>query len=517
MFTMDQIHRIRDLYYEQGITDMAEIGRSLNCDWRTVRKYIDKEDFSPQEPVPAAEIIHKSKLDEYKPTIDKWLIADKHAPRKQRHTAKRIYDRLCTETINFDCSYRLVAEYVSQKKKDLNLKAQRGSIPLLHQPGCAQADFGTADFYENGVLHEKGKYLVLSFPYSNAGYIQLFYGENLECLLEGLKAIFEYIGGVPAEIWFDNTSTIVTKILRGGGRKLTERFTLFAEHYRFKAVFMNPEAGHEKGNVENKVGYLRRNELVPVPRFMNIKEKNTELFQACDRDMMREHYDIDKAGKYISELFEEDKAVLLPLPSVRFDTAQYILTSTDKYGRFTLNNGRHEYSASPKFASSAVWLKITSDEIVVKDKELKDIVHHRRLYGDTPQRSMNWIPYLKYVARSPRALKNSGIYDMMPLSMQQFFDKCNHEDVGHVLKLLSELTDRSGFESAVKTVEQALCYDATDIDSLKSLYNRIYADVPLLPLLDDNESGIPYMRVIPMRNDYAVLDTALLNGGAVNG
>ena len=154
------------------------------------------------------------------------------------------------------------------RKTQLNLRKKEGYIPLIHYPGEAQADFGTADFYENGRYVEKGKYLVVSFPHSNGGYLQLNYGENLECLLEGLQNIFRYVGGVPTEIWFDNTTTIVTHIIKGGGRDITERFRLFAEHYRFKPVFMNPDSGNEKGNVENKVGYLRRNELVPVPRFL---------------------------------------------------------------------------------------------------------------------------------------------------------------------------------------------------------------------------------------------------------
>jgi len=517
MFTMDQIHRIRNLYYEQGITDMAEIGRTVNCDWRTVRKYIDKEDFSPQKPVATSQIVHMSKLDEFKQTIDEWLIADKKAPRKQRHTAKRVYDRLCKEASGFSCSYRLVAEYVSQRKQELNIKQQKGYIPLLHQPGSSQADFGTANFYENGQIFENGKYLVLSFPHSNAGYLQINYGENLECLLEGLQTIFEHIGGVPTEIWFDNTSTIVTKILKNGKRDLTERFVLFAEHYRFKPVFMNPQSGNEKGNVENKVGYLRRNELVPIPHFTNIDEKNKELLLACDQDMQREHYDIEKCDKYISTLFEEDKGALIQLPAVRFDTALYMAANTDKYGRFTLNNGKHEYSASPKFASSTVQLKITSHEVIVRDTNLEEIVRHKRMYGDNPQRSMNWVPYLQYVARSPRSLKNSGIYDMMPASMQQFFDGCNHSDIGHVLKLLTELTNQSGFGSALQTVEQALNYNASDVDSLKTLYNRTFSNVPLLPALDDAATGIPHVSVISMRNDYAGIDKALLKGGVVNG
>ena len=252
MFTMDQIHRIRELFYEQG-KNLTEIATIMDCDWRTVRKYVDMEDFSPSVPKPASNEQHTSKLDPYKPIIDQWLMDDLKAPRKQRHTAKRVYDRLKEEIEGFDCSYRLVADYAAEKKKQLNLTKKEGSIPLEHYPGEAQADFGTADFYENGKHHEGAKYLVLSFPYSNGGYLRLNYGENLECLLEGLQAMFEYIGGVPTEIWFDNTKTIVTKVIKGGGREINERFRLFAEHYRFKPVFMNPDSGNEKGNVENKV------------------------------------------------------------------------------------------------------------------------------------------------------------------------------------------------------------------------------------------------------------------------
>lgn len=515
MFTMDQIHRIRDLYYGQGITDMAEIARIMNCDWRTVRKYIDQEDFSPKPPAPASEGGHESKLDTYKPLIDAWLTKDKKAPRKQRHTAKRVHRRLKEEAEGYNCSYRLVAEYVARRKKELNLKKEKGYIPLVHNPGEAQADFGYADFYENETLHENGKYLVLSFPYSNGGHLQLNYGENLECLLEGLQAMFEHIGGVPTEIWFDNTKTIVTEIIKGGSRNITERFRLFSEHYRFAAVFMNPDSGNEKGNVENKVGYLRRNELVPVPRFSNLVAENKHLLARCDKDMEREHYDRDK-NKMISELFEEDKKALLPLPTVRFDTARYESARTNKYGRFAIDNGKYEYSVSPDFSETTVQLKITSAEVIVMDTDMHEIVRHRRLYGDKVTRSMDWLPYLKYIARRPRSLKNSGIYDMMPDSMKQYMDKCSSTDRGKVLKVLLELTDKTGFDSAVKTVEQAIDYNAIDPDSLQNLYRRLYVDVPLLPPLDTG-NRIPDMKVIPFRNDLNVLDDILRKGGAING
>jgi len=508
--TMDQIHRIREMYYQQD-KNISEIASETGFNWKTVKKYVDMEDFSSPPPKPISASSHESKLDAFKPLIDSWLEADKLAPRKQRHTAKRIFKRLEKEAVGFDCSYRLVALYVSEKKKELHLGKKDGYIPLKHRPGEAQADFGYVDFYENGRLHHEAKYLVLSFPYSNGGYLQLNYGENLECLLEGLIAMFEYIGGVPTEIWFDNTKTIVTEIIKGGGRGITERFQRFCEHYRFKPVFMNPESGWEKGNVENKVGYLRRNELVPVPRFESLATENKYLLSQCDVDMQREHY--DDTNKYISELFEEDKARLIPLPAVAFDSAHYTVARTDKYGKFTLDNGSHRYSASPAFNECTVNLRITSSEVVVMDADMKEIVRHKRLYGDDRER-MDWLPYLSYIAKKPRSLKNSGIYDLMPASMQRYMDSCDNKDRGRALKILAELTARTGFDSALVTVDEAIRFHATDPDSLESLYRRTYSEVPLLPPI--NATELPSQKIIPFRNDFEAYDALLMRGGVSN-
>ena len=200
--------------------------------------------------------------------------------------------------------------------------------------------------------------------------------------MEGLKAIFEYIGGVPKEIWFDNTRTIVTKIHRNGKRDLTERFGRFAEHYGFKAVFMNPASGNEKGNVENKVGYLRRNVLVPALHFKDLRAENRSLLERCIRDMVRKHYD---KGMPINELFEEDKKALRPFPRTEFDTAHYMTANADGYGKFTLDSGRHRYSTSPSYSNKQVNLKPTS--YVWSNRHWKNDALHTHRTGSLPERS----------------------------------------------------------------------------------------------------------------------------------
>ena len=134
MYTMDQVHRIRELFFEQG-NNLTEISEIVGCDWRTVRKYVDKEDFSPQPPKVITE--RESKLDRFKPEIDSWLESDRKSPRKQRHTTKRVFRRLSEEHSDFNVSYRLVAGYVAERKQALRLGKAEGFIPLIHRPAEA--------------------------------------------------------------------------------------------------------------------------------------------------------------------------------------------------------------------------------------------------------------------------------------------------------------------------------------------------------------------------------------------
>ena len=468
---MTQVHNIRKMYFEDG-KKITEISRETGHDRKTVRYYLEKDDWNEKEPE-ASPIGDFPKLEPYKADIDFWLLEDKKAKRKQRHTAKRVYDRLVGKyRESFSCSYRTVAGYVAKKKKEIFGK-KSGHLPLEHIPGEAQVDFGDAEFHENSKLHS-GKYLNLSFPYSNKGYFQLFRGENQECLFEGMITMFEHIGGVPQRIWFDNASTMVTEVLKHGERNLTEQFVRFREHYRFESSFCNADSGHEKGNIEGKVGYHRRNMLVPVPRFESLAEFNKDLLIKCENDANREHY--RKEGT-IEELHVEDKQALLDLPTIPLDVSKYITMKTNGYGRFYLNNGLHEYSVSPKYANSRVLVKITANEVIPMDESHREVIRHQRFYGSYKQQSMEWLPYLTQLSRCPGALKYTGIYQMLPESIKDYLERCNKSDKGKVLQVIAALTEKSGFESAVETVDNALKYDAADTDSLVNLHNRIHGNV----------------------------------------
>ena len=270
------------------------------------------------------------------------------------------------------------------------------------------------------------------------------------------------------------------------------------------------KALHKKGNIENKIGYKRRNLLVPIPHFISLSDYNRLLLQMCEEDADREHY---RYNETIEQRFQEDLRHCHALPEIEFDLSGKVSPKTNNWGKFYLNKGMHEYSVSPKHANMTVNVKLTSSCVIVMDENFREIVRHNRIYGDTKQQRMDWLPYLRQLSMRPKALKYSGIYDMMPSTLKQYIEGCTGTQTGKVLKVLAELTDRTGFESALNTVNQALCYGAKDADSLINLYRRIYADVPELPQMP-LDPKIP--DIGQMDTNLIAYDDLLRKGGTIN-
>jgi len=464
---MAEINDIRRSFYEQG-KSIAEIARETGFDRKTISKYIEKESFNEPAPLDSkkSKVGRPNRINDFTDIIDTWLMEDLQYKRKQRHTAKRIYDRLCQEHgETFDCCYKTVSNYVSRRRKVL-FQNNTCYVKLQHIPGEAQVDFGSADFHESGKLFH-GKYLNLSFPHSNQGYMQLFKGENQECLFEGLINIFNEIGGVPTKLWFDNMSTVVTKILKDGGRNLTEDFMRFKNHYRFDAVFCSKGKGNEKGHVENKVGYHRRNFLVPVPVFDSLDQYNQSLFERCHEDGNRPHYNKDDD---IRKLHLEDLEKLIPLPQDVFDAGHTERVKVNTYGRFTLNNGLHEYSAVPKLAGEYTVVHLTASSVQVLDRDFKEVVIHSRLYGDYRQSSIKWLPFLSQLAAKPNAIKYSGIMEVLPDPLKTYLEKCDRSEKSRLFATLSDIGQKAGFEQALEVAAEASRLAVFDPDSLLTIH-----------------------------------------------
>ena len=262
MLAMAQVEYIKHLYEIEG-KSLREIASALHMNFRTVQKYAYRNDWNP--PVtPNTDPEDFPVLGAYIPLIDEWLEQDEREPRKQRHTITRIHNRLQKEH-GYQGSYSTLKQYVNRKKEQMR-KYKESFLPLAHPPGHAQVDFGKFKYYDALGMDCKGYALIVSFPYSNTGWMQVFQSENQECLLTGLQRIFTHIGGVPIRVRCDNMTTAVAEVLKGTERVIADGFYRFMLHHRFDADFCAPAKGNEKGNVENKVGYTRRNILVPVPR-----------------------------------------------------------------------------------------------------------------------------------------------------------------------------------------------------------------------------------------------------------
>ena len=258
----------------QGMS-RAQIARRLHVDRGTVAKYADMEDCSPK---PKADRRYGSKIDPYAHLVDEWLEADRLLPRKQRHTIGRVHDRLLAET-DYDGEYSTTMRYVHRwREANRGVPDREGYVRLEWAAGSMQVDFGVARARIAGEMADV-HCLVVSLPYSNMRLCVALPGENAECLCHGLMLVFEHIGGVPPVIVMDNAT--------GAGRRnakgevaLTGVFSAFVAHYRLEVRFCNPYSGNEKGSVENAVGFLRRNLMVPPMRAESYGQLSRLLLEA---------------------------------------------------------------------------------------------------------------------------------------------------------------------------------------------------------------------------------------------
>ena len=467
---------------EEGRT-ISDAAETLQLDRKTVAKYCKLPTFAPKSiQAPRKRQPRTCKLDQYKEFIDEILKSDSVAPKKQRHTITRITNRLIEE-YGFKLSKETVRRYVTERKREMGTKKEDGFIPIIHKPGSAQADFGTADIIIDDMKITKAKYLVLSFPYSNAAFCQVCYGENLECLLESLVAIFEHIGGVPSVIWFDNASAIVQEIKPYGERDVTDRFEAFRQYYKFDAVYMNPYAGHEKGHVENKVGTIRRNFLVPIPSYATLKEANEAMLEKSEKYIADTfHY---KKHIPVRVLYEGDCAAFLPLPAERFHTERWETVVTDKMGFFKVDGGKYTYSSSPYAKNQSVNVEMTAETVTVFTLGMEMLAQHKRLYAEHGT-SIDWSAYIVLISRKPRSLLNTGLAGLLPVDMREHLLTCDLAERYLFLRLLAALTRRKGLEEAISTI-QSKSQGVYSFEILHKIYSQLFPKELDAMIFDEEE------------------------------
>lgn len=276
MIKVEKWEAIRQAYYVQG-KSLRQIAAETGHAWRTIRRMIDAA-----EPVRYRQQIERGapKLGAYQEQIKTWLTENERLPPKQRYTSTKIYALLCT--MGFEGAESTVRHYVAEMRK----QQQRPKVylPLSFDPGHdGQVDWGEGQVLMAGQLVTV-QLFVMRLNYSRRLFVMGFPGQKQECFLTGHVAAFHYFGGVPQRLTYDNLTTAVQKILKGKNRKEQERFIAFRGHYLFESHFCTPGEAHEKGGVENGIGYVQRQFLVPLPKVASWEELNHYLGECCVRE-----------------------------------------------------------------------------------------------------------------------------------------------------------------------------------------------------------------------------------------
>jgi transposase len=356
--------RVRRAVRVEGRSQRA-VAREFGLSRETVRKmlqYAVPPGYQRQQP------IKRPKLGPWLGVIDAILNDDKQRPPKQRHTSKRIFERL-KEEHGFTGGYTIVKDYV----RTATLRGQEMFVPLMHPAGEAQVDFGEALVVIAGV-EQKAHYLVMDLPQSDDCFVAAFPAETTEAVLEGHVRAFAHFGGVPTRILYDNTRIAVAKILGGEERQRTRAFSELQSYYLFADKFGRPAKGNDKGKVEGLVGYARRNFMVPIPRVSSWQELNAHLEQQCQKRRERR---LRGHSETIGERFERDRAALLPLPAAPYEACEKISTRVSSLSLVRYRS--NDYSVPTQYGHRQVWVKGYVHEVVIASGS-EVIARHERNY-----------------------------------------------------------------------------------------------------------------------------------------
>jgi transposase len=476
-----------------------EAAKTFNISRDTVRKMMS---FSVPPGYRRQAEVRRPKLEAFFPIIEGWLDADRQMPRKQRHTAKRVFDRLRDEC-GFSGGYTIIKDYIRERER----RGQEVFVPLAHPPGHAQADFGEA-MVRIGGIEQKAHFFVLDLPHSDACYVRAYPAAVAEAWVDGHIHAFAFFGAVPQLILYDNDRCLVAKILPDGSRKRASLFSGFLSHYLIRDRYGRPGKGNDKGNVEGLVGYSRRNFMVPIPDFATWETFNLWLEEQCrkrQRDVLRGE------SETIGERLQRDLAAMRPLPAAPFDACDQDTgrVSSQSLVRYKTN----DYSAPVAFGHQDVWIRAYVDEVVI-GRRGEVIARHARCWG-RDEIVFDPIHYLPLLEQKINALDQAAPLQGWDLPeefatlrrlMEARMNRHGRREYVQVLRLL-ETFDLADLRAAVK---QALQMGAIGFDAVKHLLLcRMERRPPRLDL-----DFYPYLPRATVAKTKAVSYMRLLSGDA---
>ena len=371
--------------------------------------------------------------------IDAILEADRKAPRKQRHTAHRIFERIRLELTERKVAEVTIRQYVRERKRELGWVARATCVPQSYQPGQE----GQVDWYEAWAELSGEPVLLQVFSMrsmaSGAAFHRAYQRATQQAFLEAHEYAFSFFGGVFRLLRYDNLKAAVKKIVRGLRREETTRFIAFRSHWRFQSEFCTPYEAHEKGGIEGEAGYFRRNHWVPLPKARDLADLNAQLLAACHQDEKRQI-----AGHHgaVGAAMIEERAQLLPLAEDGFELAESSFPRVDGLGCVRVRTNLYSVPSQP---GKTVEVRLYPSYVEVRDQG-RCIARHQRCY-QRQQQVLDLEHYLEVLERKPGALIGSK-----PLAQwrerglwPESYDR-----------LLEELTGRHGKQSGTRRMIEVL-------------------------------------------------------------
>lgn len=390
MLKMDQYELIKTAHrvYGKSIRAIArEYGHSRKTVRKALREVHPQYDRKKDRECPV--------MAPYRAVILGWLKSDEDAPKKQRHTARRIYTRL-VESYDFQGAESTVRRFVRDLKVAEGLSKKEAFVPLEADVGKeAEVDWGEAVAVIDGQRRNIELFCMRS-KYSGKDFVRAYPNARQEMFFDGHIHGFHYYGGVFPTMVYDNLTSAVLQVLKGKQRIEQQAFRNFRSYYTFEARFCNPGKGHEKGGVEGLVGYARRNYLVPIPEVESFEALNALLLERCGSQGNR-----IIAGKEetINRLFAAEKPLLLALPATSYPVMQLVEAVVESYSTVRVDHNR--YSVPTDYVGLKVALELGVEEVRIFYNRRR-IAVHRRVFGKN-----NWqldpFHYLKLLYRKPGA------------------------------------------------------------------------------------------------------------------
>lgn len=494
---MEQWTSIRHRILREGVSQ-REIQRETGMHWETVKKILDHPIPPPFKKSPRA----KPKIGPYLDQIKSILESDKALPKKQRHTAKRIFEVI--KENGYQGGYTAVKDAVRGIKKH----SREVFVPLRHDPGEAQMDFGEALIKMDGVLR-KTHFFVMVLPHSDAFFVKAYERENTETFQDGHAEAFKFFGGVPRRITYDNSRISISNILGARNRKYTDGFLQLQSHYLFSHHFCLIRRANEKGVVEGVVKYARQNFFVPVPQVRDLSELNSYLNERCLSDMDRK---LRGKSATKAELRKEDQAAFFSLPATAFDACRKASCSVNSLSLVRFD--KNDYSVPVRYAHHSVVVKGYEAEVrIFKDDRL--IAEHKRIW-DKERVSFDPIHYLALLEKKPgafdyaRPLEDLKLPECFLTLRKRQENEMQDKGVREFIRVL-RLLEKHSLGRLTYAVERGLRIHAHTRDAIAQF---LYPDEPWSPplfCLDGREHLKGVKVASPDLSSYRCLI-----GGAVN-